>query len=59
MNRQMSAERVRRAVVTEAEGARQAAVTMAEGEKQAAILKAEGGGRRRYCGRSLTSRRPS
>ena len=43
MNRQMSAERVRRAVVTEAEGSRQAAITVAEGEKQAAILKAEGG----------------
>ena len=43
MNRQMSAERVRRAVVTEAEGTREAAITVAEGEKQAAILKAEGG----------------
>lgn len=42
MNRQMSAERVRRAVVTEAEGARTAAVTVAEGDKRAAILKAEG-----------------
>ena len=43
MNRQMSAERIRRAVVTEAEGTRQAAITVAEGEKQAAILTAEGG----------------
>ena len=42
MNRQMSAERFRRAVVTEAGGTREAAVTVAEGEKQAAILKAEG-----------------
>ena len=42
MNRQMSAERLRRAVVTEAEGTRTAAVTVAEGEKQAAILEAEG-----------------
>ena len=42
MNRQMSAERVRRAVVTEAQGTREAAVTVAEGEKQAAILNAEG-----------------
>ncbi|MBM3949227.1 MAG: SPFH/Band 7/PHB domain protein [SAR202 cluster bacterium] len=42
MNRQMSAERIRRAVVTEAEGTRQAAITVAEGEKQSAILKAEG-----------------
>src|SRR5207237_6078401 len=42
MTRQMSAERSRRATVTEAEGAKQAAVTVAEGDKQAAILKAEG-----------------
>ena len=42
MNRQMSAERIRRAAVTEAEGIRQAAITVAEGEKQSAILKAEG-----------------
>ena len=42
MTRQMSAERTRRAVVTEAEGTKQAAVTVAEGEKQAAILNAEG-----------------
>lgn len=42
MNRQMTAERVRRAVVTEANGTKEAAVTVAEGEKQAAILNAEG-----------------
>lgn len=42
MTRQMSAERSRRAVVTEAEGSKQAAVTVAEGNKQAAILNAEG-----------------
>jgi regulator of protease activity HflC (stomatin/prohibitin superfamily) len=42
MTRQMSAERTRRAVVTEAQGSREAAVTVAEGQKQAAILKAEG-----------------
>jgi regulator of protease activity HflC (stomatin/prohibitin superfamily) len=42
MTRQMSAERSRRAVVTEAEGQKQAAVTVAEGNKQAAILNAEG-----------------
>src|SRR6266487_4739285 len=42
MTRQMSAERTRRAVVTEAEGAKQAAITVAEGGKQAAILNAEG-----------------
>ncbi|RME90243.1 MAG: SPFH/Band 7/PHB domain protein [Anaerolineae bacterium] len=42
MNKQMSAERIRRAVVTESEGQREAAINVAEGEKQAAILKAEG-----------------
>ena len=42
MNRQMAAERDRRATVTEAEGKRTASVTVAEGEKQAAILRAEG-----------------
>lgn len=42
MTRQMSAERSRRAVVTESEGNKQAAVTVAEGAKQAAILTAEG-----------------
>jgi regulator of protease activity HflC (stomatin/prohibitin superfamily) len=42
MTRQLSAERTRRAVVTEAEGSKQASVTVAEGEKQAAILTAEG-----------------
>ena len=42
MNRQMTAERVRRAVVTESTGTREAAINVAEGEKQAAILRAEG-----------------
>ena len=42
MNRQMSAERIRRAVVTESSGTREAAINVAEGEKQAAILRAEG-----------------
>jgi regulator of protease activity HflC (stomatin/prohibitin superfamily) len=42
MNRQMSAERIRRAVVTESTGTREAAINVAEGDKQAAILKAEG-----------------
>jgi regulator of protease activity HflC (stomatin/prohibitin superfamily) len=42
MNKQMSAERSRRALVTEAEGKKAAAITVAEGEKQSAILKAEG-----------------
>jgi regulator of protease activity HflC (stomatin/prohibitin superfamily) len=42
MNRQLTAERTRRAVVTESEGTRQANINVAEGEKQAAILRAEG-----------------
>jgi regulator of protease activity HflC (stomatin/prohibitin superfamily) len=42
MTRQMSAERTRRAVVTEADGSKQAAITVAEGAKQANILQAEG-----------------
>jgi regulator of protease activity HflC (stomatin/prohibitin superfamily) len=42
MNRQMSAERTRRAAVTEAEGKRQASISVAEGERQAQILRAEG-----------------
>ena len=42
MTRQMSAERTRRAVVTEAEGQKQSSITVAEGQKQAAILSAEG-----------------
>ena len=42
MTRQMSAERTRRAVVTEAEGAKSAAITVAEGNKEAAVLNAEG-----------------
>ena len=42
MNRQMSAERLRRAVVTESTGTREAAVNVADGDKQAAILEAEG-----------------
>ena len=42
MNRQLSAERTRRAVITESEGTRQAAINVAEGAKQANILNAEG-----------------
>ncbi len=42
MNRMLSAERNRRAVITESEGARQSAINVAEGEKQSAILRAEG-----------------
>src|SRR5512133_2498115 len=42
MNRQMSAERIRRAVVTESTGTREAAINIANGEQQSAILRAEG-----------------
>jgi regulator of protease activity HflC (stomatin/prohibitin superfamily) len=42
MNRQMAAERERRAMVTEADGKREASIKVAEGAKQAAILNAEG-----------------
>jgi len=42
MNRQLSAERTRRAVITESEGTRQSAINVAEGQKQSEILKAEG-----------------
>jgi regulator of protease activity HflC (stomatin/prohibitin superfamily) len=42
MNRQMTAERIRRAVVTESTGQREATINVAEGEKTAAILRAEG-----------------
>jgi regulator of protease activity HflC (stomatin/prohibitin superfamily) len=42
MNRMLSAERNRRAVITESEGARQANINVAEGEKQSNILRAEG-----------------
>jgi regulator of protease activity HflC (stomatin/prohibitin superfamily) len=42
MNRQMSAERIRRALVTESTGTREAAINVADGEKQSDILRAEG-----------------
>lgn len=42
MTRQMSAERTRRAQVTEAEGQKASAILAAEGERQAAITLAEG-----------------
>jgi regulator of protease activity HflC (stomatin/prohibitin superfamily) len=42
MSRQMSAERFRRATVTEADGTREAAVKIADGNREAAILNAEG-----------------
>jgi regulator of protease activity HflC (stomatin/prohibitin superfamily) len=42
MEKQMRADREKRAVILQAEGARQSAILSAEGEKQAAILSAEG-----------------
>ena len=42
MEKQMKADREKRAVILTAEGSRQAAITQAEGEKQAQILAAEG-----------------
>lgn len=42
MNRQLTAERTRRAVVTESTGTREAAINVAQGDKQSNILKAEG-----------------
>mgnify|MGYP001089486340 FL=1 len=42
MNRQMTAERNRRALVTESTGQREAAINVADGEKQSNILRAEG-----------------
>src|SRR3979409_1084149 len=42
MEKQMRAERDRRAAILTAEGVKQSAILTAEGEKQAAVLKAEG-----------------
>jgi regulator of protease activity HflC (stomatin/prohibitin superfamily) len=42
MEKQMTAERTRRAVVTTAEGEKAAAILSAEGQKQSQIVKAEG-----------------
>jgi regulator of protease activity HflC (stomatin/prohibitin superfamily) len=42
MNKQMTAERTRRAIVLEADGKKQYAITVAEGERQSKILSAEG-----------------
>ncbi len=42
MEKQMTAERNRRALVLQADGERQAAITRAEGEKAAAVTRAEG-----------------
>ena len=41
MEKQMNAERNKRALILQAEGERQSAITIAEGQKEAAILQAE------------------
>ena len=41
MEKQMNAERTKRAVILEAEGQRQSAITIAEGEKESKILQAD------------------
>ena len=43
MEKQMRADREKRAAILTAEGVKQSQILTAEGEKQAAILKAEGG----------------
>ncbi|HEV2591752.1 MAG TPA: SPFH domain-containing protein [Gaiellaceae bacterium] len=45
MEKQMRADREKRAAILQAEGVKQAAILQAEGEKQSAILKAEGASR--------------
>ncbi len=42
MNRQMSAERIRRAVVTESTGRRESEINVADGERQSNVLRAQG-----------------
>ena len=42
MEKQMRADREKRATILQAEGARQSSILQAEGEKQAAVLRAEG-----------------
>ena len=42
MEKQLKAERERRAAILTAEGAKQSAILLAEGQKQSAILTAEG-----------------
>jgi regulator of protease activity HflC (stomatin/prohibitin superfamily) len=42
MEKQMRADREKRAAILEAEGQKQAAILTAEGEKQAAVLRAQG-----------------
>ena len=49
MEKQMRADREKRAVILTAEGSRQAAILTAEGAKQSQILNAEGARSRRSC----------
>ena len=57
MEKQMTAERSRRAVVTTAEGEKSSAILRAEGQKQSQIVNAEGSGRRRFSPRKARPRR--
>src|ERR1035437_1699333 len=56
MNRQLSAERTRRAVITESEGTRQATINVAEGDKQSAILRGSQGDRFEDDGPAVSGR---
>jgi len=59
MEKQMRAERDKRAAILEAEGSRQSDILKAEGEKQAAILVAEGNRTARILElRLISSKRP-
>ena len=57
MEKQMRAERDRRAAILTAEGVKQSQILTAEGEKQSAVLKAEGAKRRRSCAPRARRRR--
>ena len=52
MEKQLKAERERRAAILTAEGQKQSAILTAEGAKQSAILTAQGRGRGRRCSRA-------
>jgi regulator of protease activity HflC (stomatin/prohibitin superfamily) len=58
MEKQMRAEREKRAAILTAEGVRQSKILTAEGEKQSAILRAEGDKQGRSCA-PRARRRPS
>ena len=57
MNRQMSAERIRRAVVTESTGTREAAINVADGERQSAFCAPKARSRPTSCAPRARSKR--